>query len=253
MLKDLDHYKRNNVYRSLVNKGGRRSNTLRNYVGTSAPCPLTCRRSPSYPLAQSGGIVEARPLRPRVDPALHVGSSALIKFLGSNKECYSLNPSWRRVPKGNGEASVSKPLKFQNSQYISSRTSTRLSLKMDRSRGAWSGSDATLEYPPLPGGSSRSSRPKYPKAVDLVDRSRVTNKCWRTGSEWTRTVCPNPMTSPVNGCELFYPLGCGNWLDLNPVASLSYGTPPLGRNIRLLHSRRNGVAALPFALILGDH
>lgn len=36
--KDLDHYKCNNVYRPWVNKGGRRSNTLRNCVGTSPPC-----------------------------------------------------------------------------------------------------------------------------------------------------------------------------------------------------------------------
>jgi len=35
--KDLEHHKCNSVYRPWVNKGGRRSNTLRNAVGTSAP------------------------------------------------------------------------------------------------------------------------------------------------------------------------------------------------------------------------
>ena len=89
--KDLDHYRCNNVYRPWVNKGGRRSNTLRNGMGTSTF--LIHHRPPPYPLGQLGGTATALVPDPRVEPAPSTGRGA-ARRMSTSPALSSLCSQW---------------------------------------------------------------------------------------------------------------------------------------------------------------
>jgi len=119
--KDLDHYKCNNVYRPWVNKGGRRSNTLRNYVGTSAPCaphlslpvclpPVTvrknCRSTQTPPSSRPGSMYR------RGSGEANVRFPSLIKLMMDASPDSSLVLSAEDLNKHHGQRTASPERQF---------------------------------------------------------------------------------------------------------------------------------------------
>lgn len=116
--KDLDHYKCNNVYRPWVNKGGRKSNTLRNQVGRLSS--YLHHRSSSYPLVQSGRTASVLALGPQADAAPHFGRAAAKQrsifpaFSRSYSRWTSVKPlNWGNWP-GSLTNTMGKGVRLQN-------------------------------------------------------------------------------------------------------------------------------------------
>ena len=84
--KDLEHYRCNNVYRPWVNKGGRRSNTLRNYIGASVPCAARL----SLPIVLFSGTVRRDCRSTQTPPPSRPGSVHRKGSCETNVRFYNL-------------------------------------------------------------------------------------------------------------------------------------------------------------------